>query len=170
MICRRCDRGHLYCAGCRVEARLRVRKRARLRHSQSPEGRADHADRQRAYRKRCLVRVMDLGSTKLAISESVIQPDADGAPMVAIALEDLGPKGKNEEAGTRDDPSERLDTKAEAEAAHSLQAPPRARRVVCVVCGVPGSHVREHFLRRPRRRRGVRVVLGTGLKARIRSG
>ena len=52
-ICRSCDRGQVYCSQpCRrLQRRLQCRA-ANRRHQQSPEGRADHRDRQRAYRQR----------------------------------------------------------------------------------------------------------------------
>jgi hypothetical protein len=54
-ICRHCDRGHRYCsASCRYQAYGQQRRMANRRHQQSPEGRLDHRDRQRAYRRRRL--------------------------------------------------------------------------------------------------------------------
>src|SRR5260370_6921281 len=59
-ICSHCDRGRCYCrAACRTEARRRQRRAANGRHQRSLEGRLDHRDRQRAYRRR---RVTDQGS------------------------------------------------------------------------------------------------------------
>lgn len=58
LVCRSCDRGQQYCSeGCRDPARQVQMRAARLRHQQSPEGRADHRDHQRALRERR--RVMD---------------------------------------------------------------------------------------------------------------
>jgi hypothetical protein len=55
-ICRHCDRGHRYCsASCRDRAYRQQRRLANRRHQQSPEGRLDHRDRQRAHRWRRLV-------------------------------------------------------------------------------------------------------------------
>ena len=52
-ICSHCDRGQVYCSpGCRDAARRRQLRAANLRHQQSEEGRLDHCDRQRAYRRR----------------------------------------------------------------------------------------------------------------------
>jgi len=57
VICRSCDRGQRYCSpGCRVRALREQRRRANRRHQHSPEGRLDHRDRQREYRKRCAQR------------------------------------------------------------------------------------------------------------------
>ncbi len=62
-ICRSCDRGQGYCSeDCRSAQRRRQRRAANRRHQRSPEGRADHRDRQRAYRERLRrVRVTDQG-------------------------------------------------------------------------------------------------------------
>jgi hypothetical protein len=57
-LCRHCDRGQHYCSfRCRRQARLRQRSRANRRYQQSPEGRADHKDRQQRYRERGKARV-----------------------------------------------------------------------------------------------------------------
>ena len=56
-ICRSCDRGQRYCGpDCRLRVLREQRRRANRRHQNSPEGRLDHRDRQRAYRKRCVQR------------------------------------------------------------------------------------------------------------------
>jgi hypothetical protein len=53
LICSHCDRGHRYCSlDCRIQSRVEQLRAARRRHQQSPEGRLDHRDRQRAYRRR----------------------------------------------------------------------------------------------------------------------
>ena len=52
-ICRSCDRGQSYCSQpCRRLQRRQQCRAANRRHQQSAEGRADHRDRQRAYRQR----------------------------------------------------------------------------------------------------------------------
>ena len=52
-ICRSCDRGQSYCSQpCRRLQRRQQCRAANRRHQQSPEGRADHRDRQREYRQR----------------------------------------------------------------------------------------------------------------------
>jgi len=65
-VCRRCDRGQVYCsADCRHQARRQSCRRANARHQASPEGRLDHRDRQRIYRMRRRARlasVTDQGS------------------------------------------------------------------------------------------------------------
>ncbi|MCH9685168.1 MAG: hypothetical protein K0V04_27270, partial [Deltaproteobacteria bacterium] len=73
-ICRCCDCGHRYCGrkGSRLmrEASLR---RARRRHRDSPEGRDDHRDRQREYRRRRAARVVDHGANNLP--SAVLSPE-----------------------------------------------------------------------------------------------
>jgi hypothetical protein len=67
-ICAHCDRGHRYCSpGCSEQARLQQRRCANGRHQQSPEGRLDHRDRQREYRRRrqTPTRVTDQGSVPI---------------------------------------------------------------------------------------------------------
>lgn len=50
--------GPAYCSlPCRRAGRARSLRAAGQRHQQSPEGRLDHRDRQRAYRARCRARV-----------------------------------------------------------------------------------------------------------------
>jgi len=52
-VCRRCDRGHIYCIGtCAQEARRRRQREARRRYQATPRGRVMHADRNRRYRAR----------------------------------------------------------------------------------------------------------------------
>ena len=61
-ICRPCYRGQRYCSEpCREITRREQRRAANRRHQQSPEGRLDHADHQRAYRHRQARRVTDQG-------------------------------------------------------------------------------------------------------------
>src|ERR1035437_7382870 len=69
-ICSHCDRGQRYCgAACSTTARQRQRRAANRRHQTSPEGRLDHRDRQRQYRRRrAQARVTDQGS------HSIISP------------------------------------------------------------------------------------------------
>ena len=70
VICRSCDRGHRYCSPeCRVLALREQRRRANRRYQHSPEGRLDHRDRQREYRKRCAQRrVTDKSSSEITTS------------------------------------------------------------------------------------------------------
>ena len=53
VICCRCDRGQIYCAGdCAQEARRRSRREAGRRYQRSRDGRFAHAERNRRYRVR----------------------------------------------------------------------------------------------------------------------
>lgn len=67
-ICRHCDRGQYYCSAlCRWQVRRQQRRLANRRHQQTPEGRADHRDRQRDYRRRrSQARVTDQSSLVLS--------------------------------------------------------------------------------------------------------
>ena len=50
-ICKRCDRGHVYCSKeCSEQARQESKRRARKKYRRSPEGREDHRDRERERR------------------------------------------------------------------------------------------------------------------------
>jgi hypothetical protein len=61
LICRRCDRGQIYCMGsCARDARREGQRDARRRHQATPRGRAMHAERNRRYRAR-MRRVTDHG-------------------------------------------------------------------------------------------------------------
>ena len=62
-ICVCCDRGQQYCtAACRDQVRRRQQRAANRRHQQSIEGRLDHRDRQKRYRRRHRKSVTDQGS------------------------------------------------------------------------------------------------------------
>ena len=53
LVCRRCDRGQIYCVGtCAQEARRDRQREARRRYQATPRGRAMHAARSRRYRAR----------------------------------------------------------------------------------------------------------------------
>jgi len=71
-LCSHCDRGQRYCSlACRRQARLAQRRCANRRHQRSLEGRLDHRDRQREYRRRRAqrapqARVTDQGSLLIA--------------------------------------------------------------------------------------------------------
>lgn len=71
-ICRSCDRGQRYCSvWCRFWAWREQRRQANRRHQRSRDGRADHRDRQRAYRKRCAQRRWGALGGQSAVSECV---------------------------------------------------------------------------------------------------
>jgi len=53
LVCRRCDRGQIYCMGiCAQDARREGQREARRRYQATPRGRAMHAERSRRYRAR----------------------------------------------------------------------------------------------------------------------
>ena len=68
-VCRPCYRGQGFCGSrCKVAARTESKRAARARHRQSPEGRLDHRDHERARRKRR--REAELASVvRLALSQ-----------------------------------------------------------------------------------------------------
>jgi hypothetical protein len=72
-VCRSCDRGQRYCSErCRDKARREQRRAANRRHQRSEEGRLDHRDRQREYRRRlALLRVTDQGSDEEVCSSTL---------------------------------------------------------------------------------------------------
>jgi hypothetical protein len=86
LICRRCDRGHVYCGhDCALEVRRGRQREARRRYQASERGRQMHADRSRQYRARGRG-VTDQGQ-KLATkpAQRPKQPDAaDEAAQPAI--------------------------------------------------------------------------------------
>ena len=76
-LCRHCDRGQRYCSSrCREKSRRRQRREANRRHQRSPEGRLDHRDRQRAYRRRWKARVTDQSSLPASPCVNLTAPPA----------------------------------------------------------------------------------------------
>lgn len=64
-ICRRCDRGNIYCAsGCAREARQQSLSESGRRYQQTRRGRRHHAARQQRYRARQKQKVTHQGSLK----------------------------------------------------------------------------------------------------------
>ena len=113
-LCRRCDRGQRYCSPrCREKALRLQRREANRRHQQSPEGRADHRDRQREYRKRLRARVTDKSSLRVSPCVNLTVPPAC-EPIEATPASDLSP---------------------------SAGATVRAGWVVCQICGRRGRWV-----------------------------
>ena len=56
-ICGSCYRGQVYCGErCRRRMRRNQMRLANRKHQDSPEGKLDHRDRQRVYRKKCRLR------------------------------------------------------------------------------------------------------------------
>jgi hypothetical protein len=92
-ICRSCDRGHCYCSDrCRQKARREQRRVANLRHQRTPEGRLDHRDRQRTYRRRkakdC---VTDQGSFGVQRSGNIVVLE-ESPPIAALKIGELSRK------------------------------------------------------------------------------
>jgi len=66
IICRRCDRGHLYCpGGCATQARRESLRRAGARYRRTPQGRRNNAARQSRFRARKRKKVTHQGSLPL---------------------------------------------------------------------------------------------------------
>ena len=65
-VCPGCDQEQAYCSDfCRKIARLAKHRVANRRHQQSEEGRLDHRDRQRAYRRRKALARSQAASTEI---------------------------------------------------------------------------------------------------------
>ena len=60
-ICRHCDRGNIYCTECAPKARKGAARRAAVKYQNTPQGRLNHATRQRAYRERLKLKVTHKG-------------------------------------------------------------------------------------------------------------
>jgi hypothetical protein len=89
-ICEHCDRGQRYCGPyCRAAARLRQRRHANRRHQRSLEGRQDHRDRQREYRRRqCRARVTDQSSASIISPAPLLCGNAAATPIAGSATPD----------------------------------------------------------------------------------
>ena len=85
-ICQHCDRGQRYCSSaCRAAARLQQRRCANSRHQRSREGRLDHRDRQREYRRRQTPgHVTDQGSLSI-LSPAPSRCGTSGSTPIAIS-------------------------------------------------------------------------------------
>jgi hypothetical protein len=100
-LCSCCDRGQVYCsAACRETARRLQLRAANVRHQRSEEGRLDHRDRQRDYRRRlagggcasAAKTVTDHGSNP-PLAFAKIEPlllSAPPAPLRLPEMSDLG--------------------------------------------------------------------------------
>ena len=77
-ICRRCDRGNLYCAGgCAALRRRESLRRAGRRYQLSFRGACRHAARQRAWRARQTNKVTHQGSPAAALAVTVSAPSIE---------------------------------------------------------------------------------------------
>ena len=91
LVCRRCERGQIYCTGtCAQEARRDKQRLARRRYQTTPRGRVMHAERSRRYRARA-ARVTDHGRAveqesvlfhRLEGSEATREPSSGGMPPI----------------------------------------------------------------------------------------
>jgi len=71
-ICRRCDRGNIYCMKCAPKAREEAKDRAATRYQASYQGRSNHAARQRRYRESLKQKVTHKGSNGRWIHDLLI--------------------------------------------------------------------------------------------------
>lgn len=77
VICRRCDRGNIYCGTpCSQRARRESQRAAGRRYQHSRRGRFTHAERQRRYRSR-RHKVTHQGSVPLPL-HAVLSPESKG--------------------------------------------------------------------------------------------
>jgi hypothetical protein len=82
LICSHCDRGQRYCSlDCRLQSRIEQVRAARRRHQQSPEGRLDHRDRQRAYRRRKAD--SSAGSSAISVTDHASKASLDSATIAS---------------------------------------------------------------------------------------
>jgi hypothetical protein len=78
LVCRRCDRGQIYCIGnCAKEARRDNQRESRRRYQATPRGRAMHAARNRRYRARQR-RVTDHGFNNECKAAPLLGSQVDG--------------------------------------------------------------------------------------------
>ncbi len=99
-LCAHCDRGQRYCSSrCREKSRRLQRREANRRHQQSAEGRLDHRDRQRAYRRRSKARVTDQSSLRPSPCANLTVPPAREPVEAAPAPDRLPSPGVSRLAG-----------------------------------------------------------------------
>ena len=132
-ICKRCFRGHSYCSDfCRDKAQLRQHREANRRYQQSPEGRADHRDREHSYRERRKQRRVT---------------DHSSLPITCPPLSSCGPAEANS-----------VELPQHPDNAGAASPPPGVPRIqpeFCLRCRICGRQSRfiDQFPRTPRRRR-----------------
>lgn len=81
VICRKCDRGNIYCGSiCSNKSRTERHQAANRKYSATLKGRRNHALRQRRYRARQKQKVTDQGSPILALHD-VLQPKPNASSM-----------------------------------------------------------------------------------------
>jgi hypothetical protein len=136
-VCRRCDRGQIYCQRrCRRLGRQRSQSRARRRHQATPEGRRDHADRQRRYRERKKKNVTEQGSNAVDASGTITPA---GSPP---------PKEGASESGAED-----RDANNPKPNSPGPRPPAPGSGVRCCVCGRSSVYVRFGWLQHHSRRK-----------------
>ncbi len=131
-LCRRCDRGNIYCSrACAREARRESLHRAGARYQRSERGRQNRNARQQRWLDRRAEKMTHQGSHKPAVAP-VLLPEV--AVTTAMPADDLtAPKERGDESDE--------------------DAVARAERQVCAVCGRGcGPYVRLGPLRRVRRK------------------
>jgi len=144
LICRSCDRGHVYCSRrCSERARRESLRIIRRRHARSPEGRLDTRDRQRAWRRRqALLR-------RQTVTDPT-SPPRGGAPMLtpraAVATSGVAISEPAEKEREHDEESYEASPDRSRRSGTSLQ---ESR---CAICGRKGWIVPWSPYRAPRRR------------------
>ena len=87
VLCRRCDRGQIYCGrGCAGRARGEAQREAGERYQRSRRGRFAHAARALRYRARCKI-VTHQGSAEPAPGDLLLPEAAVVAPQFVIRVE-----------------------------------------------------------------------------------
>ena len=158
-ICRRCDRGQIYCLPlCRRLGRQKSQKEARRRHQQSVEGRKDHADSQRRYRKREKNSVMEHGSKAHAgsgkvTSATVPPPPATGGGSVGAQEEHRDATQPSRGSDRPEAPEVAKQSLPTPESFFSFNSPDSNGGIRCCVCGKRGKFLRFSPLRHRRRNR-----------------
>ena len=192
VVCRSCDRGHVYCCSpCSGSARQESVRRARRRHRRSPEGRRDHADRERERRRR---RRQAVGRGSRDSGGLVGDPGSGGDGEQFEGVGDHGSAAIGAEVGAASEALDRAErsvggqTTSQPETSDEAPAPnvgnatvgerpsslPEAQASIlrCIVCGRVGRLVVDAWpARRPVRRPAApRLPRGPGPGRRRRPG
>ena len=128
-------RNQRYCTdACRQRGRRRQVREARRRHRQSPEGRADHRDRMRAYRRAHRISPSEASSISVVDQSSPSPRDSDRVPP----------------------PIDSTDESTSPREVHHVAPFRRPTVQRCIVCGRHSHFVIPIGEPRPRRRRTAR--------------
>ena len=176
LLCRPCDRGNRYCSGaCSASIRRESLKAARRRHRQSTEGRADHRDRQRDYRRR-RAGVVDHGPKNLPRLTDVVLPQLRGEEDHVTTLRiAVCPKRSRTKALVAQGERARLKPTLSQPSARSRPLPTSSATIVlgdreeeprCASCGRIGRYVRHETLARSRRRYQAEAPVSSRRRAR----